>query len=176
MTPQQIRVKEWMQKFGQETPSEITVPSLEIRKLRAKLILEEALETISGVGLKLIIDGASFKDSFEYFDFEEYTLSPPNLKETADGLADLLVVLLGTAVAFGLDLEPIFEEVMRSNDTKLWTAEEFGEALKDEDWANKHTWTNTGDARERRWLVKDLSGKVIKSPSYSPANIEQFLK
>lgn len=41
-----------------------------------------------------------------------------NLVEVADGLADLLYVVLGTCVAHGIDIQPIFDEVHRSNMTK----------------------------------------------------------
>jgi predicted HAD superfamily Cof-like phosphohydrolase len=41
-----------------------------------------------------------------------------DLVEVADGLADLLYVVLGTCVAHGIDIQPIFDEVHRSNMTK----------------------------------------------------------
>ncbi len=44
------RVKTFMKLAGQDTPDEPIFPSLEIRKLRATLILEEAMETIYALG------------------------------------------------------------------------------------------------------------------------------
>lgn len=38
--------------------------------------------------------------------------------ETVDALADLLYVVFGTAVELGVDIEPFFDEVHRSNMTK----------------------------------------------------------
>lgn len=41
-----------------------------------------------------------------------------NVVEVVDGLADIIVVSLGVAGDCGVDLCPIFDEVMRSNNTK----------------------------------------------------------
>jgi hypothetical protein len=41
-----------------------------------------------------------------------------DLVKVADALADLLYVVLGTCVAHGIDAQPIFDEVHRSNMTK----------------------------------------------------------
>ncbi|OQB09080.1 MAG: Phosphoribosyl-ATP pyrophosphohydrolase [Parcubacteria group bacterium ADurb.Bin216] len=41
-----------------------------------------------------------------------------DLLKIADAIADLLYVVYGTAVECGLDIEPIFKEVHRSNMTK----------------------------------------------------------
>ncbi|MHB1524905.1 MAG: pyrophosphohydrolase domain-containing protein [Candidatus Dormibacteria bacterium] len=42
-----------------------------------------------------------------------------DLIEVADGLADLLYVVYGTALTFGIDLDAVVREVHRSNMTKL---------------------------------------------------------
>ena len=44
--------------------------------------------------------------------------SQHNMVEMCDALADLLYVTYGTGVELGVDLEPIFTEVQRSNMTK----------------------------------------------------------
>lgn len=41
-----------------------------------------------------------------------------NLIEMADGLADILYVTLGAAVSLGINIEPVFLEVHRSNMSK----------------------------------------------------------
>ena len=38
--------------------------------------------------------------------------------ETVDAIADLLYVVIGTAVELGVDIEPFFDEIHRSNMTK----------------------------------------------------------
>ena len=82
--------------------------------LRAKLIMEEAEETIRGMGCKQDEDG--FIDLMDDTEF--------NMVEVADGIADLIYVALGAAIEFGIDIEPIFNEVHRSNMSKAWSTEE----------------------------------------------------
>ena len=78
-------------------------------ELRARLIREEADETV-----KAILEG--------------------DLVEAIDGLCDLLYVALGTAVSFGVDLEPFWEEVHANNMTKLAGPIVDGKLRKPEGW------------------------------------------
>lgn len=54
----------------------------------------------------------------EYKEFKEGVRNA-NLIEIADGLADILVVTYGTAVAYGIDADAVFSEAMRANWTKF---------------------------------------------------------
>lgn len=82
------------------------VPPEKIRKLRIKLIDEEMNE---------------FVQASEEGD----------LVAVADALADLLVVINGAALAWGIAMEPIFNEVHRSNMTKTdGSVREDGKILK----------------------------------------------
>ena len=54
-------------------------------------------------------------------ELKEYNLAVinDNMVEVADALGDLLYVVLGSAVEHGIDLAPVFEEIHRSNMTKV---------------------------------------------------------
>lgn len=64
----------------------------------------------------------------------------------ADGLADLLYVVYGAAVEYGIDIDAVFAEVHRSNMSKL-------------------------DENGLPILRKD--GKVLKGPNFSPPDIKK---
>ena len=116
-------VKKFMETFGQEVKSKPAFPSEKISKLRYDLIKEELDE------------------------FQE-ALNEKNLKEIADSLTDILYVTYGAGHAFGIDLDKCFDEVQRSNMSKLGAD---GKPIY-----NEH-------------------GKVMKGPNYFEPNLKKFI-
>ncbi len=87
-----------------------STPAIRDAELRCKLIAEETGETITA-----ILRG--------------------DLVEAIDGLCDVLYVVIGTAVAFGIDLEPFFAEVHRTNMLKTTgPVRADGKRMKPEGW------------------------------------------
>lgn len=197
--------KEWMAAFGQETPEKFTEPDVKTRFLRARLVSEEMLETLQGLGYELTISKTILSDP-DHPDrpilSKQTSLEPvqyDNL-ETLDGLGDSLFVIIGTLVAFGVDTQLVWNEILRSNWTKMWTPKEVVEFGVEEtrieglmlakpfDYQinhNKHSFDLAWNDRtvehrayndtSRIWLCKNINGKVIKSPSFTPPNLKQFL-
>ena len=120
---------------------------------------QKVLETIRGMGCKQDEDG--FIDLMDDTEF--------NMVEVADGIADLIYVALGAALEFGIDIEPIFNEVHRSNMSKAWSTEEVEKGLPDGVSAHEI------EGLFPMWCVKRADGKILKSPSYSPANVRKVL-
>jgi len=107
MNRMQEQVAAFHQKFGHVIG---TSPKISRPELRVSLIKEEAKETC---------------DAIEAGD----------LVEAADGICDLLYVVIGTAVEFGIDIEPVFDEVHRSNMAKEGSATRAdGKTLKPPGW------------------------------------------
>jgi len=133
-TPHYDRIKAFMQKVGQATPEKATIPDKKTRILRAKLILEEALETVEALGVRVHIGGTEvLEEGLVYADSGQV-----DLQEVADGCADISVVTMGTLIAFGIDDEPLLEEVDESNLRK------FGEGSyrrEDGKWMKPPGWT-----------------------------------
>lgn len=112
-TDHQRRVEEFMRLAGQAIPPNPIMPSLEIRKLRANLILEEALETIEALGFNIVMkpfDGAIEVGPPSH---------EPNIIEVVDGCADISVVTIGTLSAFGVKDGPILEAIDQNNLAKF---------------------------------------------------------
>ncbi len=58
-----------------------------------------------------------------------------DLPEIADGLGDLLVVVYGTAIEYGFDMEPIFNLIHKANMAKVGGGKDgSGKFLKPEGW------------------------------------------
>ena len=105
MSPEQAMVKAFHEKYGAPSADQPTMISIKDRMRRARLIFSEAAEFIE----------AADKDDFV---------------EMIDALADILVVTYGTAVEMGVDLEPVFREVQRSNMSKNGGKDPGGKILK----------------------------------------------
>jgi predicted HAD superfamily Cof-like phosphohydrolase len=113
-TQHQINVEKFMAKAGQECPLWPTMPGDEIRLLRAKLILEEALETIHALGFYQC-DPKPFVDEF----FLQAARVEPCLIEVVDGCCDLKVVTTGTLSACGLPDVPFQDAIDQNNLAKF---------------------------------------------------------
>ena len=131
-TPHYTRVREFMQKVGQETPSSPVIPDERTRLLRAKLILEEAIETIRAMGVEQA--GVVTVDPHEL----AFAINGDvDLEGVVDGCADISVVTIGTLISFGVDDEPILEEVDQANLRKFGPgsyARQDGKWIKPPDW------------------------------------------
>jgi predicted HAD superfamily Cof-like phosphohydrolase len=114
---------EFMNVFGQETLTRPTLPNSDLAGLRLDLIQEEVDELREG-------------------------LANQDIVEIADALTDILYVVYGAGHAFGIDLDKCYQEVHRSNMTKL-------------------------DADGKPLFRED--GKVMKSDSYEPPNLTKII-
>lgn len=145
MTLEQQQVRRWMQ-IGQQTcPLTPIEPEAKVQDLRLRLISEELTELARSTGYELEIVNGTITPFVE-------TSRPVDLIEVSDALADLMVVVLGTAVAYGIDLEPIFQEVMRSNNTKF-----------------------VNDLNGNPTAVKNHMGKILKPATYEPPNLKPII-
>ena len=94
MTDEQTMVQDFHRKFEiliQTAPTNLTD---ETKQLRVRLIQEE-------------------------FDELKESMATGNLASVAKEMADLLYVVYGTAVSYGIDMKPVFQEVHRSNLSKV---------------------------------------------------------
>ena len=114
----------FMKTFGQEVKTRPGLSDEKINKLRIDLIEEELTE---------------FKEAMKKND----------LKEVVDALTDILYVTYGAGHAFGVNLDNCFDEVQKSNMSKL------GEDGKP---------------------IYNDAGKVMKGPKYFQPDLSKFVK
>lgn len=144
------QVARFMRTFGQATPFEIGMPESSIRELRDRLHAEEFTET-------------------------QNAKTPV---EMIDGVIDLIYVALGTAVACGFngtEVSRAFDIIHNSNMSKLWTAEEVQAARAADPTIQIDVKEAPGITLSKRFVVRRLDGKVLKSPSYIPANLSRLI-
>ncbi len=111
------RVKRFMYLAKQEVPEEVTLPSAEVRELRANLILEEALETVAALGFHAeVLTPSNPGEKHQVILSEEET---PDLVEIADGCADISVVNVGTLIACGIKDKALIRLVDENNLAKF---------------------------------------------------------
>lgn len=126
-----------MLRAKQEVNDRPTNPTEKTARLRFALIKEELKEFAAGMGLEL-------DDKMDIVSFSQEKV---DLVESYDGLLDILYVTYGAFVSLGMNSQPGWDEVCRSNNTKFAEGYSFRE-----------------------------DGKLIKSPKYSPANLKSVLE
>jgi predicted HAD superfamily Cof-like phosphohydrolase len=117
------KVKTFMNTYGQEVKERATFPENKIVQLRINLIEEELNELKEAVKNNDIV-------------------------EVADALTDILYVTYGAGHSFGVDLDKCFDEVQRSNMSKLGVD---GKPIYNE------------------------SGKVMKGPDYFAPDLKKII-
>lgn len=162
-------VLEFLDLFGQEIPQRPTVPPLKTELLRYSLNMEETLELADAIGLEVKCispDGIIRSNK----DLQFTKVRPTSLVKTLDALIDIDYVNLGALAAYGFDPEGPQKEVHESNRSKLWSGDEVA-TQKPASWH-----AHEKDIKSnKRFIVLNDAGKVAKSPSYRPANFEQFV-
>jgi len=128
-----------VQEFMNATNQSVSGWNDETRLLRAKLIAEEAAETVAALGFY-----ADFYVSTQSSDAfgptlgditEIHELPNPDDTEVIDGICDLIYVALGTVASMDINLDPHFIEVHRANMDKLaGPVREDGKQLKPNGW------------------------------------------
>lgn len=145
MNTYQKQVEDFMKAMGQGAPPAPTLIGYPY-SLRAKLLVEEALEFATAAGIRVSV-GASGdwevertpSDSKNPLPAGIVALNPdvgePNWAEMIDALCDILYVTFGAAVAMGTNLDPFFDLVHRANMLKsTGPVQADGKRLKPEGW------------------------------------------
>ena len=117
------KVKTFMNTYGQDVKEKAEFPENKIVQLRIDLIEEELNELKEAIKNKDIV-------------------------EVADALTDILYVTYGAGHSFGVNLDECFDEVQRSNMSKL--------------------------GQDGKPIYND-SGKVMKGPNYFAPNLKKIV-
>lgn len=117
-------VRKFQEAFGANVSDKPNLPDSNERELRIKLLKEE---------------------------WEEYLEGEENndIVEISDALGDMLYIIYGTCVSYGLPIDEMFEEIHNSNMSKL---DENGQPIRRED------------------------GKVLKGPNFFQPNLKDIIE
>lgn len=133
-------VTEFHNTFGIAGVSRMDMSNHSLNTLRLNLISEEVSELMDEVG-----EGFQHEDHFEF----QPKVEPISRERVAKELADLLYVVIGTAVSWDVPLEEVFEEVHRSNMSKA--------------------------GPDGKPIFRD-DGKLLKGPDYTPAELKPIIE
>lgn len=115
-----------MRAAGQDTPNSLQQElPVDTRVLRLRLIREEVVELAEAMGFATTAADAP--------------IDPSDLPMVADGLADLMYVVIGCAVAYGINLGPVWAAVHTSNMEKFGPGSyrrEDGKWVKPPNWVH----------------------------------------
>lgn len=171
------QVKEFMTTFDQPTPETIINIPEDRNKLRIALIFEELREYAEASGLKGYFAYELCKKHSNDIADGEVIDENINKVEQLDALLDLQYVLSGAVIEHGFDtvFDKGFEEVHRSNMTKaIKSAEDLDNTLELHDLKGEYAFS-TKSTEYPTVLYRHPDMKVIKSASYSPANLKSIL-
>lgn len=102
-TPHYDSVHTFMHKAGQAVPDAPCIPDKKTIILRAKLMLEEVLETVHAMGVTVLLNGGdTLCDAAGVTDLLFDCHDECDLIEVLDGCCDVAVVTTGTLIAFGI--------------------------------------------------------------------------
>lgn len=147
MSLHQQNVAEFMRLASQQLPEFPVLPTPGVRLLRARLIFEEAMETIEALGVDVYLSNAN-DGNYQVCKDNVYIEigGAADLVKIVDGCADISVVNTGALLACGVADLPVLDAVDYNNLAK------FGPG---------HT--------------KREDGKLIKPPGHKPPDFERIL-
>lgn len=159
-----------MRAFQQGAPDKPTVPPLAVLKLRVHTLAEEVCELASASGLNL--DVSMRNGDIMGIGIEETDMKP-NLLEMADALADIQYFVDGSAIAYGLDLEPFFDVVHAANMGKLWTVQQL--ASLPPGYTATLSGGVSGAGADPLFIVRRQDGKIMKPPGFKAPDLSGVL-
>lgn len=156
----------------QRVPAQPTTPLSPLALLRARLILEEAIETVHALGFALTIDNENIKHPAESGKsaiikcVDDMTLvveREADLLEVIDGCCDTIYVCTGTLLMCGVPDAPHLNEVNRANNDKFPNGEAIvnahGKFLKPAGWLGPN---HTQILRDQKVDLQEMTQKLLE--------------